>query len=224
MKRPVAKVLYSPGTNSHAETMWAFERVGATAELLFVKDVLAGTQRLDDGDLLCIPGGFAYGDHTGAGNVLGQLLRRKLAEQLERARSKPIIAICNGFQVAVRAGLFGSDVSLTVNNSGTFRSILRQPHDVTISSGSVWTKDLDGRRLHFPCAHGEGRFVYTSQSDAWRVAISYPLGTNPDGSADDIAGITSSDGLVLGLMDHPERLPDEPGNLDIFANGVSASR
>src|SRR5688500_3035259 len=63
MSRPVAKVLYSPGTNSHAETMWAFERVGATAELLFISDVLAGRERLDSGDLLCIPGGFAYGDH-----------------------------------------------------------------------------------------------------------------------------------------------------------------
>ncbi len=228
MSKPIVKVLYSPGTNSHQETMWAFERVGAKPELLFVSDVLAGHSRLDDGDLLCIPGGFTHGDHTGAGNVTGQLLRRRLGDQLESALRKPVIAICNGFQIAVRAGLFGGAVSLTVNEVGTFRNIVRQPHLVPANSANVWTSSLSGQTLHFPCAHGEGRFVYTppstSSQDDWKVALEYPTGTNPDGSTQDIAGIVSPDGLLFGLMNHPERLPDEPGNLEIFANGVKAAR
>ena len=220
--RPLVKVLYAPGTNSQQETMWAFERVGARAELLFVSDVLNGDARLDDGDLLCIPGGFANGDHTGAGNITGQILRRRLADQLAAARAKPIIAICNGFQIAVRAGLFGGGVALTINEVGTFRNIVRQPHVVPKKSNNVWTSSLQGQTLHFPCAHGEGRFVYESNSD-WSVALEYPKGTNPDGSKKDIAGIVSNDGLVFGLMDHPERLQEEPGNLEIFANGVGAA-
>lgn len=221
MSAPLVNVLYSPGTNSHKETMSAFERVGARAELLLLSDVLAGDRRLDDGDALCIPGGFAYGDHLGGGAITGTILAVRLADQLAAAARKPIIAICNGFQIAVRAGLFGKGVALTVNANGTFQNIVRQPH-VVAESECVWLDGMAGQTLHFPCAHGEGRFIYEG-TESWGVALRYPHDANPDGSMDDIAGITSPDGLVLGLMDHPERLPEEPETLDIFANGVKAA-
>jgi phosphoribosylformylglycinamidine synthase subunit PurQ / glutaminase len=221
MTKPTVNVLYTPGTNSHKETMWAFERVGAQANLLFLDEVLDGKRQLDDADVLCIPGGFSYGDHIGAGAVAGVFLREKLQEQLQRARRKPLIAICNGYQIAVRSGLFGEGIALTVNAGGTFRNIVRQRHQVDADTACVWLDGLQGSTLHFPCAHGEGRFVYENK-DGWTAALRYPDGTNPDGSADDIGGITSDDGLLFGLMDHPERLLDEPGNLDLFANGVKA--
>jgi phosphoribosylformylglycinamidine (FGAM) synthase-like amidotransferase family enzyme len=221
MSTPLVNVLYAPGTNSHKETIYAFERVGARAQLLMLSDVLGGERRLDEGDALCIPGGFSYGDHMGAGTLAGRFLQLKLSDQLASAARKPIIAICNGFQTAVRAGLFGEGVALTVNEAGTFRNIIRQPHIVEDSS-CVWLQGMAGQTLRFPCAHGEGRFVFRDKV-GWEAALRYPDGQNPDGSADDIAGITSPDGLVLGLMDHPERLLDEPGTLDIFANGVKAA-
>jgi len=221
MKKPTVNVLYAPGTNSHKETMYAFERVGASAQLLMLSSVLKGDRRLDDADALCIPGGFAYGDHLGAGALAGQTLRNKLGDQLQLAATKPIIAICNGFQIAVRAGLFGDDVALNTNNVGTFRHDMRQHHVVESDTNSIWLQGLQGESLHFPCAHGEGRFQYTSR-EGWNVALRYPEDSNPDGSAENIAGISSADGLLLGLMDHPERLQDEPGNLDMFANGVKA--
>jgi len=215
-------VLYAPGTNSHKETIYAFEKVGARAELLMLSDVLRGERRLDDADALCIPGGFAYGDHLGGGTIAGQFLRRRLADQLASARTKPILAICNGFQIALRAGVFGEGVALTVNESGTFRNIIEQPHVVEPSTTCVWLDGLQGRTLRFPCAHGEGRFV-VNEHQGWQVALRYPEGRNPDGSAEDIAGIASDDGLVLGLMNHPERLLGSPGTVDIFAAGVRAA-
>jgi phosphoribosylformylglycinamidine (FGAM) synthase-like amidotransferase family enzyme len=223
MSTPVVNVLFAPGTNSHKETLWMFERAGARAELLLLRDVLNGDAQLDSGDALCIPGGFAFGDHMGAGALEGKYLQLRLADQLARARQKPILAICNGFQVAVRAGLFGEGIALDVNNSGTFRNIVRQPHIVEQNTNNVWLDGLQGQTVYFSCAHGEGRFT-GEKSDAWEVALRYPEGHNPDGSQDNIAGITSPDGLVFGLMDHPERLPDEPGVAEIFENGVKAAK
>jgi phosphoribosylformylglycinamidine synthase len=215
-------VLYVPGTNSHKETLYAFERVGAKPRLLMLSSVLSGNETLDSADALCIPGGFAYGDHLGAGALAGQYLRHRVGDQLQAARRKPILAICNGFQIAVRAGLFGDDVALTVNNVGTFRNLVQQRHHVEPGSDNVWLSTLQGETLRFPCAHGEGRFLYSSRS-GWRTALTYPPDANPDGSTDDIAGITTEDGLVLGMMDHPERAMDSPGNLEIFANGIKAA-
>ena len=222
MTKPVINVLYAPGTNSHKETLFAFEKVGAEARLLHLSALLSGEERLDSGDALCIPGGFAHGDHLGAGAVAGQLLRNKLGDQLANAAQKPIIAICNGFQIAVRAGLFGDKVALDINNVGTFRHDMRQLHVVAEDNKSVWFDGLQGQTLKFPCAHGEGRFVFEDR-DGWDVALRYPADMNPDGSTEDIAGISAGEGLILGLMNHPERLLSEPGNLEIFANGVRAA-
>lgn len=226
MTGPRVNILYTPGTNSHKETAAAFRRVGAQPDVVMMSQIISGERRLDDADLLCIPGGFAYGDHLGAGAMAGQLLRRRVDDQLKSACTKPVIAICNGFQIAVRAGLFGSDVALTVNAGGTFLNDMHQRHIVADDVDSVWLHGMGGRTLRFPCAHGEGRFVYNSSSTgrAWRTALRYPSDANPDGSMDDIAGISSPDGLVLGLMDHPERALDQPGTMDIFANGVQAAR
>ncbi len=211
-------VLYAPGTNSHNETMYAFNRAGASASLLMLHDVLSGDAQLDSADALCIPGGFTYGDHLGAGALVGQLLQRKLSDQLARARTKPILAICNGFQIAVRAGLFGDGVALLPNAGGTFRNIVDQPHVISNDTNSVWLRGLGGEMLRFSCAHGEGRFFASSQ-DHWHAAILYPADENPDGSQDNIGGISTDDGLVLGLMDHPERQLNDR-NLEIFRNVV----
>jgi len=214
-------IAYFPGTNCHAETAVAFESVGARARHVFLADVLDGRARLDDADILCIPGGFSFGDHIASGVVAARFLTTRLADQLAAVRKRPMICICNGFQIAVRAGLFGDAVALAVNDIGTFQHVARQQHYIEPQHGNVWLRGLEGQTLRFPCAHGEGRFVYEN-SRGWRTAISYPAGTNPDGSTDDIAGISSPDGLLLGLMDHPERARCE-ANLEIFRNGVRAA-
>ena len=213
-------IAYFPGTNCQAETAVAFEAVGAQPRHVFLADVLDNKARLDDADVLCIPGGFSYGDHIASGVVAAKFLTTQLADQLAACRARPMICICNGFQIAVRAGLFGEGVVLSVNDMGTFNHVTRQQHVIAESHDNVWLNGLEGQTLRFPCAHGEGRFVYSSQ-EGWRTAIRYPSDANPDGSTDDIAGISTPDGLVLGLMDHPERWRSE-ANLEIFRNGVKA--
>ena len=214
-------IAYFPGTNCQAETAEAFAAVGAQPRHVFIADALDGKARLDDADLLCIPGGFSYGDHIASGVVAAKFLTTRLGDQLAACRQRPMICICNGFQIAVRAGLFGDDVALSVNDIGTFNHVTRQQHIIAEDHGNVWLSGLEGQTLRFPCAHGEGQFVYNSR-EGWRPAITYPANANPDGSTDNIAGISTPDGLILGLMDHPERARSEE-NLAIFRNGVQAA-
>jgi phosphoribosylformylglycinamidine synthase len=217
--KPTVNVVYFPGTNCQRETMLAFERVGAKASLVFASDLLEGRARLDSADILCIPGGFSFGDHIMGGLVASVLLTHGVAEQLAACRQRLILGICNGFQIAMRAGLFGRGVTLTWNDCGAFQDIADQRHLVLEGHGTPWLQGLEGETLTFPCAHGEGKFIYTSR-DGWREALRYPAGENPDGSMDGIAGITTPDGRVFGLMNHPERAQHRDANLQFFENGV----
>jgi len=216
-------IAYFPGTNCERETAEAFRRVGAKPQITLLADVLSGKTRLDGGDLLCLPGGFSFGDHVSAGIVAAQFLTARFTEQLAACRTRPILCICNGFQIGLRAGFFGSGVALTMNSRGTFRHVRDQEHIVDETNDSFWLDGLRGETLKFPCAHGEGRFVFETR-EGWRRALSYPEDSNPDGSMENIAGITSPDGLAFGLMDHPERALHRDQNLEIFRNGVRVAK
>ncbi|MCS7025280.1 MAG: phosphoribosylformylglycinamidine synthase subunit PurQ [Bryobacteraceae bacterium] len=217
---PTVNVVYFPGTNCQRETLRAFERVGAKAHLIFASDLLQGRSRLDSADILCLPGGFSFGDHIMGGLVASVLLTHGLKDQLANCRQRLILGICNGFQIAIRAGLFGPHVTLTWNDCGTFQDIAEQPHVVARDHGTPWLRGLEGETLTFPCAHGEGKFIFTSRQ-GWRRVLSYPAGANPDGSMEDIAGIATADGQVFGLMNHPERALHRDANLQFFENGVN---
>lgn len=212
-------VLYMPGINCQSETMKVFRHVGAHPRLVFISDVLAGKDRFDDADVLCIPGGFSYGDHVRGGLVAGRILANAAPDQLEACTTRPMICICNGFQIGIQAGLFGRGVTLGVNSSGVFLNRPEQKHVVSKDAVTPWLRGLEGQTLTFPCAHGEGRFLY-SDPEGWLPAIHYPDGENPDGSQENVAGIVSSNRFILGLMDHPERASFRDENLTIFENGV----
>ena len=221
--KPTVNVLYLPGTNCQAETTRAFARAGASPRTIFLADVISGKSRLDDADILCVPGGFSFGDHLGAGAVAALMLRTRLADQFRACAERPMIGICNGFQIILRAGRFGSGVALKFNDGGTFEDRPWQRHVVAADNPSPWLAGLGGATLRFPCAHGEGRFVY-EQPGAWRTALTYPDGESPDGSMDGIAGITSADGLAFGLMNHSERSQNPEVQTAFFENGVKAAR
>ena len=228
--KPKTLILRTAGTNCDRETAYAFERAGATSDLLHLNQLLQKPRLLADYQVLAIPGGFSYGDDIAAGRILANQITHHLREHLHRfvEAGKPVIGICNGFQVLVKtdllpgplAGRRGQTCTLTNNDCGRF--VDRWVHLASRSAKCIWTAGLPPMEL--PIAHGEGKFVPADESvrqALWandQVALVYtrPDGSpaaanfpdNPNGSVDDIAGICDASGLVFGLMPHPERFVD----------------
>jgi phosphoribosylformylglycinamidine synthase I len=222
-----ALVLRSPGTNCDVETAWALEAAGASPERIHVNALLRGDVEFRDYGIVVFPGGFSFGDDIASGKVLANRLLFRLREQLGYflILGRPLIGICNGFQVLVKAGLLpGLDsvwnghptVTLTDNDSGRFEC--RWVHLKTGSKKSFWAKGLP-EVFPLPVAHGEGKFVPLSNTlfktleKNGQVIFRYvdPKGrkpvypANPNGSLGDVAGLTNAAGNILGLMPHPER-------------------
>jgi len=219
-----ALILRAAGTNCDSETQYAFEKVGAQAERVHVNRLIEDPGSLHDYQVLCIPGGFTYGDDVAAGKILANQLRHRLGEELGRFHDedKLILGICNGFQVLVKLGMLpGLDglgeqqCTLIANDSNRFED--RWVHLTVEESPSVFLEN--GSLLYLPVAHAEGKFV-TRDEEVLRelgrrhlVAFRYvddqgrpgDYPVNPNGSVDDIAGICDPTGRVLGLMPHPER-------------------
>lgn len=230
-------ILYAPGTNCHEETAAALARAGLPSSLLLLSDLLNGRVRLGDFDAAIIPGGFSYGDHLGAGRIFAMALVERLREPLAQfiAAEKPILGICNGFQVLAEAGILPArsagnrKLALLANQSAHFED--RRVRLLVSGGNSIWTRGLAGRVLEMPSAHGEGRPFTLEPITRDRVALRYTdergapasrYPDNPNGAPDAIAGITDSTGFVLGLMPHPERasLPahESQDGLALFQN------
>lgn len=225
--KPRTLILRTAGTNCDVETTYAFELAGASAQRVHLNRVLERPGMLSEFQLLAFPGGFSYGDDIAAGRILANQIIHHLRDAVRSFidAGKPVIGVCNGFQVLIKtdllpgelAGRAGQNCTLAHNVGGRF--VDRWVHLQPRSKRCIWTRDLDP--LELPIAHGEGRFVPAEEavrSALWedeRVALVYarPDGLpadgqpphNPNGSVDDIAGICDASGLVLGLMPHPER-------------------
>ena len=222
MSQATTAILYAPGTNCHEETAAAIELAGGKTELVLLRDLLDGRARLDQYQAAVVPGGFSYGDHLGAGRIFATTLIAQLREQLVEFLDsrKPLLGVCNGFQVLTEAGILPSrapgkrSMALIENQSARFED--RKVRLVVTSEKCMWTAGLEGQTLQMPSAHGEGRPLFCETGDpasrrvVFRFADSQGRGTmaypdNPNGAPDGVAGITDSTGLVLGLMPHPER-------------------
>jgi phosphoribosylformylglycinamidine synthase subunit PurQ / glutaminase len=186
---------------------------------------------LDRFQILAIPGGFSYGDDIAAGRILANQIAHHLHDAVHRfvESGRPVIGICNGFQVLVKtdllpgsvAGREGQLCTLTNNDSGRF--IDRWVHLTPRGDKCIWTRGISNT-IELPIAHGEGKFVPADRAilqslwDNQQVALVYATADgspasgcfpdNPNGSIDDIAGICDASGLVFGLMPHPERHVD----------------
>jgi phosphoribosylformylglycinamidine synthase len=209
------------------ETGFAFERVGGQADLVHVNRLLEDSQLPQQYQILCIPGGFSYGDDVAAGRILAQQIRHHLAESLQAFKDaeKLILGICNGFQVLIKSGVLlpddpkkGPAATLTWNDSGKF-----EDRWVNLQVDGQQCVFLSGiERMYLPVAHAEGKFVVRDQSSfEWLNVhgqlplryvdpaaggdgqVDYPL--NPNGSMGNVAGVCDHTGRVLGLMPHPER-------------------
>ncbi|HEY8666082.1 MAG TPA: phosphoribosylformylglycinamidine synthase I [Tepidisphaeraceae bacterium] len=225
--KPRILVLRTAGSNCDAETAHAFDLAGGQSDRIHVNRVLERRQLLDDYQILAIPGGFSYGDDIAAGRIFANQIAHHLRDAFQSFvdAGKPIIGICNGFQVLVKtdflpgalAGRGGQTCTLTSNDCGRF--VDRWIHLAPRSRKCIWTVGL--APLDLPIAHGEGKFIPADDAirralwDNDQVALTYarPDGQpatgqfpdNPNGSIDDIAGICDATGLIFGLMPHPER-------------------
>ncbi len=223
--KPRVCLLRTDGTNCDNETYYAFEKAGAQCRMVHVNQLRSGMENLSDYQILAISGGFSYGDDVHSGKVLAVELTSFLKDSLQEFvdQKKPILGICNGFQVLVRTGLLPDrklgkiNTTLMNNDSGRFecRWITAKVED----SPCIFTKGMAGSLISMQSAHGEGKF-YTDQEllkqleESGRIVFRYtdPEGVptmeypyNPNGSLNSIAGICDQTGLVLGLMPHPER-------------------
>jgi phosphoribosylformylglycinamidine synthase len=246
MATPRVLIIRAPGTNCDFETSVAFEKAGANVSMAHINQLINGGLKIEDYQVLVFPGGFTYGDDLGAGRIMGNEIRIKLGEDIDRFIKDGglILGICNGFQVMVKSGILpgsGNTVTLTGNDSGRFEC--RWIHlAANPQSRCVFTRGIE--RLHLPVANGEGKLVADEDTlNTLDVALYYTDSTgnqpatypdNPSGSLRDIAGICDSTGRIFALMPHPERhisynqhpnwtrgKASDPGDgLQIFTNAV----
>ena len=171
---PRALILRAPGTNCDAESAFAFEQAGGCAERLHINRLLEQPALLREFQILCLPGGFSYGDDLGAGRILGNQFRHHLFDWLRefKAAGKLVLGICNGFQILTKSGILletaddraqgavesqdlNPPATLAGNASGKFEDRwvrLRVTGDKCVFFRGIET-------MYLPIAHAEGRFV-----------------------------------------------------------------
>ncbi|MGN6501880.1 MAG: phosphoribosylformylglycinamidine synthase subunit PurQ [Pseudolysinimonas sp.] len=169
-----------------------------------------GSHDLEGVEAIVLPGGFSYGDYLRCGAIAAH--SPIMSEVIDAANAgMPVLGICNGFQILVEAHLLPG--GLIRNDHGDF--ICRDQVLRVENASTAWTNGFTvGQEITIPLKNGEGGFI-ASDEDLKRlegeglVAFRY-VGVNPNGSLDDIAGLTNARGNVVGLMPHPEHA-SEPG-------------
>jgi phosphoribosylformylglycinamidine synthase I len=235
MKREEIKVcvLRVGGTNCDAETKRAFEDLGVQAEIVHVNELIKHRNLLEY-HVLVFPGGFSYGDYVRAGAMWAKWILAKMDKDLKAFvdENRPILGICNGFQVLVEAGLLPGFEGISQYPEATLATNLppgyncRWIHIKHESKGKCifsW-KIPKGKVMRIPVAHSEGRFMFDKEKEKKLLDRLYEndqlvfrycnknggyaecdFPTNPNGSLNDIAGICNLEGTIFGLMPHPER-------------------
>ena len=222
-----ALIITAPGINCDLELAEGFALAGAEPTSVHINELIENPNLIDEANLIGLPGGFSYGDSIAAGRIMANLMRKTLYPKFIEAltRSVPIIAPCNGFQIAVQLGLLPGPtpghqwdnhapkptVALAQNNTARFIDRWVE-FNVPSNTRCIWTKNVHATSecSKIPIAHGEGRFVASENTlqaleENGQIACRYSSSDNPNGSMGDVMGICDASGLVFGLMPHPER-------------------
>ncbi|HBQ50358.1 TPA: phosphoribosylformylglycinamidine synthase [Candidatus Daviesbacteria bacterium] len=207
-RSPKVCILRADGTNCDVELFYAFKKAGGDPEYVNVNQLRDKSKSMQDFQILALPGGFAYGDDIASGKIWAVELVSFFKDELEKFHKKDgiIVGICNGFQVLIRTGLlpFGNigkmDATLLPNNSGHFECRW------------VRVRDEKSKRIFWMSInHGEGKFFAnneTIKAIETKGLVIFRYIDNPNGSINDIAGVTDPTGRVIGLMPHPEKFMD----------------
>ncbi len=203
-------VLRFPGTNNENDVLRALSLIeGAEPVLVPSRKGLAG---LEDADAIVIPGGFSYGDYLRAGAVASvEAITEGVRDLAEDG--KPVIGICNGFQILTEMGLLPG--ALLPNKTARF--VCKWVYLKVSDNPTLFTEGMEGSVIRVPIAHAEGNYYCSKEeleslNEELRIPFRYcnEFGEidekfNPNGSISNIAGIINQKGNVLGLMPHPER-------------------
>ena len=196
-------VIIFPGSNCDRDALYAVERVGADPVELWHADAdLKGV------DAVILPGGFSYGDYLRPGAIARFAKVMTPLEDFARSGG-PTLGICNGFQVLTEAHLLPGALLRNTH----MRFVCRRVRVRIETARTPWTASCEpGEELTLPVAHNEGNYFADSETLAQleeeeRVVLRYL--DNPNGSANDVAGICNEDRNVVGIMPHPERVSDD---------------
>jgi phosphoribosylformylglycinamidine synthase subunit PurQ / glutaminase len=196
----VIAVVVFPGSNDDRDAAGALEQLGAEASLVWHAD-----EQLPDGvEAVVLPGGFSYGDYLRCGAIarFAPIMR---AVSTFADDGGLVLGICNGFQVLCEAGLLPG--ALRPNDTLSF--VCRDIGLTVERADTPFTSRCEpGQRLVIPVKHGEGCYIPPPDLPPAQVVLRYATGENPNGSVDEIAGIVSAAGNVMGLMPHPEHAVD----------------
>ncbi|MDQ7044488.1 MAG: phosphoribosylformylglycinamidine synthase subunit PurQ [Sulfurimonas sp.] len=199
-------ILQFPGTNCEYDTQHAFEKLGATTEIVWHK-----SQSIPrDTNLLVVAGGFSYGDYLRSGAIASFSPVMKAVIEYANKGGK-VLGICNGFQVLTEAGLLPGALK---RNDG-LHFISKHHHLKVISNDNVFLEKLENNDvLNIPIAHHDGNYFIDNDSLKEleinnQILLKYTdeNGTiqNPNGSVESIAGVCNKEKNIFGLMPHPER-------------------
>jgi len=197
-------VITFPGSLDDRDAQRAIRLAGAEPVALW-----HGSHDLDGVDALVLPGGFSYGDYLRCGAIAS--FSPIMAEVIDAAdKGMPVLGICNGFQMLAEAHLL--DGGLVRNDHGNF--VCRDQVLAVENTSTAWSNLFrQGQQITIPLKNGEGGFIASAETvnrleGDGRVVFRY-VDVNPNGSINDIAGITNERGNVVGLMPHPEHAVEE---------------
>lgn len=198
-------VIVFPGSNCDIDMYHAVkDELGEQAEYVW-----HDAENLEDYDAVLLPGGFSYGDYLRSGAIAQ--FSNVMKEVVKAAEAgKPVLGVCNGFQILLEAGLLPG----AMRRNDSMKFICKQVELKVENNETMFSAGYEkGEVITIPVAHGEGNYycdekTLASLKENNQIVFTYN-GENPNGSLENIAGIINKRGNVLGMMPHPERAVDE---------------
>lgn len=196
-------VIVFPGSNCDVDMYHAIkDELGEEVEYVW-----HDAESLDEFDGILLPGGFSYGDYLRTGAIAR--FSRVMQEVMKAAEAgKPILGVCNGFQILLESGLLPG----AMRRNESLQFICRPVQLKVENNDTMFSSQYEkGEVITIPIAHGEGNYYCDEETLAKLKAnrqIVFTYENNPNGSLENIAGIVNEKGNVLGMMPHPERAVD----------------